>query len=280
MKKKILICSFLAMGALFSCSDDDNGSNNSGIEGNDTALLRASTSYDQLTAIDLRTAFEVLAASAQNRTMNALPPSDLPDCAVMTEVTGPNDTFPKTYTIDFGESCTHNGITRSGILVFTLDNDFYENGSTLVISHENYNLNGHGIEGEIVYVNQSTSFALPQWTSTITNGEVTNPDGEVFIHNGTRAVQQIGGVATPEDWSDNVYESVSGNHIVTKPNGATLTATILTPLIKSASCDYASQGTVDLQGETLDGVLDFGNGDCDNQATYTHSDGEVDIVDL
>ena len=280
MKKKILICSFIALSALFSCSDDEKGSNDPGIEGTDTALLRASTSYDQLTAIDLRTAFEVLAESAQNRTTNVLVPSELPECAVMTEVTGPNDTFPKTYTIDFGDSCTHNGITRSGILVFTLDNDFYVNGSTLTISHENYTLNGYGIEGEVVYVNQSSSLFNPEWTSTITNGEVTNPDGEIFIHNGTRAVQQIGGVTTPEDWSDNIYKSVSGNHIVTKPNGANLTATILSPIIKDASCDYASEGSVTLQGETLDGVLDFGNGDCDNQATYTHSDGEVDIVDL
>jgi len=51
-------------------------------------------------------------------------------------------------------------------------------------------------------------------------------------------------------------------------------------LIKKYSCNYISQGQLDLQGSFLDGILDYGDNTCDNQATYTHSNGAVYNVNL
>jgi len=75
--------------------------------------------------------------------------------------------------------------------------------------------------------------------------------------------------------SDNIYERTSGNHTITRQGGSSLNLTVVEPLIKKYACNHVSQGQLDLQGSVLDGILDYGNNVCDNQATYTHSNGNV-----
>lgn len=67
---------------------------------------------------------------------------------------------------------------------------------------------------------------------------------------------------------------------INKSNGSSLTVTVQETLIKNYSCNYISQGQLYLQGSFLDGFLDYGNNNCDNQATYTRSDGSVYNVNL
>lgn len=187
--------------------------------------------------------------------------------------------FPKVFTVDFGSGCTVNGITRSGILTITLSNYLLSNGSVLTIERNNYYVNSNKIEGTVVYTNQTTNPNIPKWTRTISSGQITLANGAVFTHNGTRTVQQIEGVGTAI-LADNVYEILSGNHTVNRPNGTSLTATVVTPLIKKFACNYISQGSLSLQGTYLNGILDYGNNTCDNQATYTHSNGQTYTISL
>ena len=81
--------------------------------------------------------------------------------------------------------------------------------------------------------------------------------------------------------ADNVYHVISGTHVISRPaGGSTLTVTVLETLIKRYSCDYISKGKLDLEGTYLNGVLDYGNDTCDNEATYTHSNGQVYPITL
>jgi hypothetical protein len=182
--------------------------------------------------------------------------------------TTPAETFPMVFEVDFGTGCTHNGITRSGMLIVTLSNYMLATGSVLTIERSNYFVDGYGVAGTVTYTNQ-TSGEVPQWTRTLANGSITNPEGDVFTHSGTQTVRH-----------DNTFEITAGNHTVTRPNGTTLSAAVTVPLIKHAECSSISAGVVHLEGTFLNGDLDYGDDTCDNIATYTHADGTVHTVQL
>ncbi|RZJ30080.1 MAG: hypothetical protein EOO48_05905 [Flavobacterium sp.] len=200
-------------------------------------------------------------------------------CATITKTSVGNE-FPMTFNIDFGLGCTHNGVTRSGMITVTYTGFFLTNGSQMIITRNNYVVDGYQIQGTVTYTNQTTDPGTPQWSRTVTNGQITTPGGDVYTHTGTRTVRQTAGVGTPLIMADNVFEVSSGTSTVTREGGATLTATITTPLIKNASCSYISEGVLHLEGGMLNGDLDYGTGACDITAIYTHADGQQYTVIL
>ena len=95
----------------------------------------------------------------------------------------------------------------------------------MTIERNNYYVNLRKIDGTVVYTNETTNVATPQWSRTVTNGQITLPSGGIFTHSGTRTVRQTAGVSTAF-LGDNIYEVISGTHTVNRPNGSTLTSTI------------------------------------------------------
>ena len=243
----------------------------------DQELLKASADIDLTNELDFNSGIEASNdnssysdRSAVNSELNALS-----SCATVTVDNATPGIFPKVFTVDFGTGCTFNGITRSGSITITLTDYVLNIGSIMTIERgSNYYVNGRKVEGTVVYENTTTNTAIPQWTRTITNGKITNLNGIVFNHYGTRTVKQTAGVNTLV-FADNIYEITSGNHTITRQGGSSLNLTVVEPLIKKYACNHVSQGQLDLQGSVLDGILDYGNNVCDNQATYTHSNGNV-----
>ncbi len=74
----------------------------------------------------------------------------------------------------------------------------------MTIERSNYYVNGKHIEGTVTYENETTNPDTPLWIRTVTNGQVTNLQGDTYTHHGTRAVKQMEGVSTPM-LADNVY---------------------------------------------------------------------------
>jgi len=136
-------------------------------------------------------------------------------------------------TIDFGTGCTTNNITRKGKLKVTLSGLVSTPKASMKIERENYYVNGLKVEGTIVYVNETLTPNVPQWSRTITNGKLTNLEGMVFLNAGTHTIKQTEGVGTPLVLSDNTYEMTQGNHTVSKENGPSLTLTVAESLIKN-----------------------------------------------
>jgi len=267
--------SFLALSLLLtSCNKDEDIAV-------DTELLAANAQIDFGNELDFNAGVDVANenGSYSSRTSNAFE-SLSPTCATITVDNPSPGVFPKVYTVDFGTGCLHNGILRSGIITVTFSNYFIEYGSTMTITRSNnYYVNNRKLEGTVVYENITTNTSIPKWNRTVTNGKLTSLTGAIYTFYGTRTVQQTEGVGTLT-LGDNTYEVLSGNHTVTKPSGSTLTVTVVETLVKKYSCNYISQGQLDLQGSFLDGILDYGDNTCDNQATYTHSNGTVYNVNL
>lgn len=266
----------LLLVSFISCTKEDEKST----DNLDSEMVGANMTADFTSELDFNSGIDVANTNSSYSSKTTNEASAIPACATVTVNNTTPGVFPKIFTINFGTGCTQNGITRSGILTITLSGYVMTNGSTMTIERSNYYVNLRKIEGTVVYTNETTNVSIPQWTRTLTNGQITLPNGAIFTHSGTRTVKQTAGVSTAL-LGDNIYEVISGTHTVNRPNGSTLTSTVVQPLVKKYACNYISQGQLNLQGTILNGILDYGNNDCDNLATYFHNpNGQTYNVNL
>ncbi|MFN3942769.1 MAG: hypothetical protein ACK4K1_09050 [Flavobacterium sp.] len=203
----------------------------------------------------------------------------VPSCAVVSVNNPGPGQFPKVVTVNFGTGCTFQRVTRSGVLTITLSGPLYTPGSSLTIERSNYFVNNRQILGTVVRQNTTQTPGIPQWTRSVTGGQIIYPNGATFSFSGTRTIQLIEGFGTPT-MVDNVYKTVSGTRTVTRPNNTTLTVTVVQPLIKKFICAHISQGQVSLVGTNVNGILDYGDNTCDNQATFTNQQGQTTTITL
>ena len=117
----------------------------------------------------------------------------------------------------------------------------------------------------------------PQYTRTV-EMQLTWPDETVATRNGVKVKEWIEGFDTRFP-SDNVYE-ITGNWTTTFRNGNTYSHSIQTPLRRAFVCRFIVSGTVRIDRSNVGGLMDFGDGSCDNLATFTTDDGEVIEITL
>lgn len=256
-----------------SCSKDEE-------RNVDQQLLNSSSEIDITNELDFNAGIDI---TTTNSSYSARPSENTisNDCLTITVDNPGLGVFPKTFVIDYGTSCTFNGITRSGTLTITLTDYLMNTGSVMTVERgDDYYINGRKLEGTISYTNTTSNPTTPQWERTIVNGGIITLNGNYYNFSGERVVTMTAGVGTTT-LADNVYEISAGTQTISNPaNGATLNLTIVEPLIKKYACMNISQGKLALQGAVLDGILDYGDNTCDNQAIYTHSNGNQYNVTL
>lgn len=265
MKKSIIL--FIAIctaGLLYtSCSSNDGDV----VNVTDPTTVAASVAIDAVNEMDIKTGLAVTATGSTAKTTETIPGI----CATITIV---GTSYPKIFTVDYGTTgCTDNNITKKGKLKITLTGPVTTTGSKMTIERIDYSINGIKLEGVIEYTNTTTIETVPQWTRKVTNGKFSDLLGRVYENSGMVTVKQTAGVNTPFVLDDNVYEMPEGTHTITSDKGATLTLTVQETLIKKYSCLFISKGKLKVQGGYLNGVVDYGNNDCDNNYTYTHESG-------
>lgn len=277
---KILITLSIIAGISYSCNRDET-TTATGAAAKQEMIQTESTS-DFVTddnsevAMDFAGTFE---STFNLRTTSGGQHPDYP-CAIVT-VASTKGTFPKTITVDFGTGCKDKrGVTRKGKIIITVTNKHLVPSATITVVHDNFYVDGKKVEGEIKLSNITTDIAVPTFSKQVTNGKITREDGSYFTFNSLRKRKMTQGVDTPKNVWDDVWEIFEGSQTVTKSNGNYLTSTIKTPLVKSNACHFISKGSVTLKGTNIDGVLDFGNGDCDNLATFTDANGNVTQITL
>lgn len=267
MKKinKLLFLLITTTATLVSCSPEELANKTSV-----TDNAAASSTIDAANAFDVQTAIQVnTTESAIAKTKTS---TSLTTCAI---IIVDSYNYPKIITVDYGTGCTIGSITRKGKLKISVSEPIYTKGSKMTIERIDYSINGRKLEGTIDYLNTTTDAKVPQWTRTVKNGKLTELNGNVFSNSGTCTTKQTEGVDTPYYLADNVYEMTEGEHIVTNESGNTLTLTVTETLVKKYACDYISQGKLKVVGGILNGVIDYGNNECDNDYTYTHKNSVV-----
>lgn len=190
-------------------------------------------------------------------------------CAVITRDTL-NHADQDTITIDFGTGCTGgDGKNRKGRIIIYHTLKYFEAGSVRKTTFDNYYVNDVKVEGERTVTNRGkNSSNQTYWDVVASNMKLTHTSGKTRSWNSTRTRTIISGEETAVK-SDDVYR-IEGTASGTNGKGDAFTATITSPLIKSVDCRWIKQGVIvfAVTGKP-DRTIDFGDGNCDDQAVIT-----------
>ena len=280
---------FLFVAFLFSCKKEtSSNTSNNGVTEQDAATYsdesaQADESFDDIADVSMT------AADADNTASTGRLNRDYhPDFAELREAIGlcatitvtPDDTtYPKTITIDFGDSCVGlDGKLRSGKIIINLTDPLRKPGSVLTVSLENFYINHIHIEGTKTINNLSENGAI-KFSVQVTGGKVTFPSGRGYSYESSKTKVQVEGMDT-KICRDNVFE-ITGSATIKYNNGVVVKFEVVDPLIKKVACPWLSDGTLKIAINDRVLKIDYGfphNGDCDNKALLTWHDGNSQRV--
>jgi hypothetical protein len=187
-------------------------------------------------------------------------------CYTVTVVPNIPGVFPKTVTIDFGNGCLgRDGKYRKGKIVSIYTNRMLVPGAKISTTFLNYYVDSFKIEGTHITENTSTS-NMQGWKVSVLDAKITNTNTDKWRKwNSVKNILQIAGNGTPHYPLDDVYK-ITGGARGSNSVGHNWSASIVEPLIKKFTCRWIVKGTVNLVRDGREALLDYGNGDCDNQA--------------
>lgn len=200
----------------------------------------------------------------------------IPECVTITAVI---EQGYREVTVDFGaEGCTVRGHLVKGQIVFTYERN--PQSQTVMI---NYSLNEFYIDAKHIMGSRTLLRELsnqngnPQFTHTL-DLTVIWPNGAQARREGVKIREWVDGFGSGL-WSDNTFE-ITGNWTTTFVNGNSHSYEVMIPLRRETVCNHFVSGTIDVQRTNFGGMLDYGNGDCDNQASFEFNNGSVVNITL
>ena len=192
----------------------------------------------------------------------------LSQCATVT-----HDTLlsPKSLIIDFGPTnclCA-DGRYRRGKILVTYNGRYFETGSVKTMTFEEFYRNDNKLEGTRTITNNGLDAnGRMNWTVNEQNIKITRSNGNVHTRNSVRTRTIIAGNDTPT-WTDDVYE-ITGTSSGVNAKGLNYTANITKALRRALSCKWIDSGIIEITPEgKATRTVDFGNGNCDDQATVS-----------
>jgi hypothetical protein len=191
-------------------------------------------------------------------------------CFIVTVTPKERGVFPKTVVIDFGTGCETRGHLRKGKIITVYSGPLHMPGKSAVTTFDGYQVDSFKIEGKHTILNSTEPGGNQRsFTRSVENAKITNVNTSFWRSwSGIRVMTQLEGNGTPLFPLDDVYQFTGGMR-GGNANGRSWSSTIVNPLIKAFTCSWISQGTIEIRVNDTVGVLDFGNGACDNAATVT-----------
>ena len=203
-------------------------------------------------------------------------------CFVVTTThLNPPNIFPIQIVVDFGTAgCLGNdGHTRRGKVITEYTGRLIYPGSVATTTFDGFYVDSIKVEGthRVENTSSTSNSTNRQYTADVINGRLSKPSGNYTEWSSHKVVTQIEGLTTPTYPRDDVFRMEGTAHGRVKKNNLIVAwdATVMDPLIKRFNCRWITKGrvrTVRLNNSTSSpwvANLDFGNGDCDNQALIT-----------
>lgn len=198
-------------------------------------------------------------------------------CPDVSIVEGENDGYPRIVTLNYGDgTILKNEKVLSGTIVIEISGPRSSASFTRMVTYQNFTVDSIQIAGtsliEINRENETFRNNTSDLTFTI-NGE------SVVTRSSNRTWTWVAGMETTEDQTDDVIH-IEG--VVDATSGTdSYKKEIIEPLVRLGDCRYIVSGTVKvtLNGDLIS-TLNYGDGECDEVATFTNSDGETVEVDL
>ena len=282
MKTKILILSALLSVVFYSCTKDSE-TENKVITAQDAKVnAQMDAAGNDISAIveeQLTTQDGITLKGVQQTTFT-------PTCANVTRVPDygttitPGTTITKTITFNPNGCTLPNGNVLKGKIIISSIYQPSATSHTINYQFDNFYHNNIKIVGNKTFtISWGTSTANPETHAIVVMNmdfTATFPSGNVYHRTGSRTTEIIAGQSTA-DYSDNVY-SVTGQWTTNSTtSGWNLVSTINSPLIVKLNCQNIVKGIITFQGYGTS-TLDFGNGDCDNTAIFTHNGVQYTII--
>ncbi len=291
LSKKIFLITGLAVFSLLtmdSCKKDQSANSvNAGSQSivdasGDESTLESTFNdvYDNAAGIDSATAGESLGMYGNNgagvfgaaafNSVGEMTNAPQTRCFTLTIIPQQRGVFPKTVTIDFGAGCEHNGHTRMGKIITVYSGPLFIPGSQAVTTFEGYAIDSFTVEGKHTITNLTDTGANQRSVRVVVeNAKVTNTaNGNWRTWNSDRTRTQVEGNGTPLYPLDDVY-NITGDRSGSNSQGRTWSGQTVEPLVRKSVCPWLVKGIVNLTVNGRSGVLDYGDGTCDNQATIT-----------
>lgn len=265
---KLFLAFFVAVAFLFSsCSEDESNETEQVDFSSENSMRAAKTdNVAEGTFNIIEQAFVENETGGRGTTQFSL----FPNC---TEITVGMQGNVFTILLDFGDSCTlNNGNVVSGS-IFLEYGPLVSGTYTVNYTFQDFVFNGNGVSGggSILYeianqndnpqstVNESITVSFPNTTVTGTR-------------NGTRVSEWVEGVGSGT-WLDNVYH-VTGNWQTVFTNGFERSGEVTETLVYKTSCRWVVDGRLEVSQDGVTAAIDFGDGECDNQAIFIYNGQE------
>ena len=209
-----------------------------------------------------------------------------PRCFTITKTYPNNTPFPVIIELDFGTTgCPGpDGRVRRGKIITEYTNKLTVHGAIATTTFDRFYVNDIHVEGTHIITNISGSPVPPaniarKFRLKVINGKLTRPDGNFIEWDSDKTITQVEGLTTPDMPKDDAFKiEGSANGYVKRGNllvrwGSNITE----PLLRRLTCRWIVKGRIRTVRANLPNptnnrwaaVLDFGAGNCDNQATIT-----------
>jgi len=279
--KKIRLLMIFVTSALFfaACENGDSMNETASISEDDTiALVEADDIADEIDNVvdDILAEDFGIAGKEEVSKSGDAKRHGRPECLTKTIVWQGNS---KSVTLDFGDGCElPNGHILYGQIEMNYIFDLKSKSTTITKEFKDFFFNEVAVEGVNTIVKTwKNNKGNIQSVKTI-NVTLTWPDGQTAVRTGTRTREWLKGKET-KTWGDNVF-LISGNVTTTFKNGTVFTSKIIVPLRREMACRFIVSGAVEISKGDRQGTLDYGDGTCDNKATFTNLEKEVKEITL
>lgn len=256
----------------FACSDDENEV---------TTVATTPTTAELILAAQADITEDASFAIVDNAyieniqdTRSSILNSFFTECATIT--LSPNGDGSGSVLVDFGEGCTlNNGALVSGQVL--LEYTTVQNESrTITYVYDSFTYNGNEVTGggtvNRIFENANGN---PQ-SEVMASITIYFPAEDVTAtRDANRTREWIEGIGSGT-WTDNVF-SVTGNWDTSFSSGFARSGEVIVPLRREATCPHFVSGTLVISQNNAEGILNYGDGTCDNIAVITIGNQDVTI---
>lgn len=174
------------------------------------------------------------------------------------------DTTIKTITYaNFINGNNLNGHVKNGKIIIKIIGGPLQAKFERTVTFDNFTIDDNKIEGK----KKITKTAEHVFSVVLTGGKITFTDGTFYTRQFTRTRTWVEGYNTANIWDD-VF-TIEGSASGINRKGKEYTHTIVNALVIKNECRWIVEGTVDLTLNGKTATLDYGMGECDNDATLT-----------
>jgi hypothetical protein len=290
---KLLTALLFATGILFfaGCKKYSNSVINA--TSNPQIFATVTDAEDQAESIFNNVADNVLGVNGDAGLGTGIGVFTSPSCYIVTINPVDSGVFPKTVTIDFGTGCLGaDNHVRMGQIITTYSGPLSKAGSTATTTFNNYFVDSVSVQGTHTITNTSTTDTLIL-TTTVQNGFLIPANADTIVWNRNKVWKQIAGLNTPSLLDDifSVTGTSSGTIAVNDSvyNDSTLLYTphfvtqqwstlITQPSLREFTCQWIVEGETEITLNNLQALLNYGQGNCDNQALLTFNAYHFEIT--